>query len=234
MKIPQIKVPKIAILLFAYSKAVQSDAKHLSEFTENNNLLWDKVYDYKIKTIQKTNLPFFLSNENNQVGANFGQKLKNAINQVYEQGFDKVIIIGNDCLSLTKNDLLNANSLLKKNDFILGEDFNGGAYLLGVSKNKFNSQDFENLSWQTKKLYTEIHLLFCQNKLGLLSSKADFNNQFQFQKALNKLPYSSFFKKILSALCYNKNQIFEWFNVEVAVASLKINFNKGPPLLYCL
>ncbi|MBC7642412.1 MAG: DUF2064 domain-containing protein [Flavobacterium sp.] len=234
MKNPQIKATKTAILLFAYSKEVQLANKQLSEFKENNKILWDNIYAHKIKTIQKTNLPFFLSNENNQVGVSFGQKLNHSIQEVFNQGFDKVIVVGNDCLSLTEKDLLNASSLLQKNDFILGKDFNGGAYLLGVSKDKYNSQDFENLSWQTKKLYIEIHSLFCKNKLRLLSSKADFNNQFQFQKALDKLSFSSFLKKILSALFHNKNQIFEWFNVEVEVVSLSINFNKGPPLLNCL
>ena len=225
------QVAKTAILLFAFSNKAQSAIKPLSGFKKNNQLLWQEIIDHKTKTIQKTKLPFFLSDEKNQINGTFGQKLNHAIDHVFNQGFEKIIVVGNDCLSLTKNDLTKAEKLLQKNDFVLGKDNNGGAYLIGVSKNKFDGQDFENLAWQTNNLFQEINSLFNIHQLDYLGVKNDFNNQFDFNKAIKNLSFSSFLKKILFALINKKNQLLVSENKLIELLNVSFHFNKGPPLL---
>jgi uncharacterized protein len=219
------------ILLFSQSEIQESIAKPIADSKKQNVLMWQKIIDKKSQIISKTNLQVFISNEKNQVGFTFGQKLNHAINTVFEQNFEKIIIIGNDCLSLSKKDLLAAEALLQKKDFVLGKDFQGGAYLIGVSKDKFQSSNFENLPWQSKNLYQEIFTLFNRFELGLLVAKNDFNNKNQFKKSLNKLSFLSLLKKVLLTLLNKKIQFFIWINKTIELSNKSIIFNKGSPLL---
>jgi glycosyltransferase A (GT-A) superfamily protein (DUF2064 family) len=52
----------------------------------------------------------------------------------FDQGFDKVIIIGNDTPGLTYN-ILKAHSSLQDTDLVLGPDHKGGAYLIDYQNN---------------------------------------------------------------------------------------------------
>ena len=68
-----------AILLFAQSEKIESALKPIALSSKQNVLLWKKMNDRVLKTVQKTNLPYFISNETNQVGNTFGEKIIRAI-----------------------------------------------------------------------------------------------------------------------------------------------------------
>lgn len=220
-----------AILLFAKSEKAQSISKPITCYKKQNQLLWKKMNEKALKTIRKTNIPYFISDESTQVGNTFGEKITDAINKVFAQGYQKVIIIGNDCVELQSNHLLLANANLVTHDLVLGADFNGGAYLIGITKHSFSSTEFTGISWQTTSVLKELKMLFSSKSTFLISSLNDCNTSFDFEKAIHKLSFLDRFKNVIISLLQNKRLINEhqkfWFSYEYNT----LNLNKGSPLL---
>ena len=85
-----------AVLIFAYGDKVQSTLKPIAYNRKQNVVLWHKMNERVLTLVQKTKLPYFISDENTQQGVSFGDKLSHAIQSVLDRGYDKVIVMGND------------------------------------------------------------------------------------------------------------------------------------------
>ncbi|MBP2284736.1 glycosyltransferase A (GT-A) superfamily protein (DUF2064 family) [Flavobacterium sp. CG_23.5] len=219
-----------AVLLFAQSEKIESGLKPIASCSKQNVLLWKKMNGNVTKLIQKSKLPYFVSDENSQVGTTFGEKITHAIQAVFVKGFAKVIVIGNDCIELKVQHLLQAEKDLKTNDLVIGSDYSGGAYLIGISKSEFNADLFETLPWQTKGVLTALQTLYKTQSIAYLACLNDCNDAFDFKKATHKLSFSDAFRKILlSFLSINKIQNY----FEIGFFSYDyhpLNFNKGSPV----
>ena len=97
-------------------------------------------------------IPVYSPTPQNQLGESFGEKLSNSIQDVFDKGFEKVIVVGNDCLLLNKAMIKRAYQNLQNNHVVIGPDKRGGIYLLGLSKKHFTKKDVEQLPWQTANL----------------------------------------------------------------------------------
>jgi len=87
----------------------------------------------------------------NQVGENLGQKMENAFQYCFEEGFENVCIIGSDCPEIDKSVLENAFSVLENHDAVIGPADDGGYYLLGM--NQLHSQVFKEKPWGTAAVF---------------------------------------------------------------------------------
>lgn len=76
-----------------------------------------------------------------------GERMKDSFRQNFTKGYKKVVIIGSDCASLTKDIIENAFKELRENDIVIGPSEDGGYYLLGMSS--FYPQLFDDISWST-------------------------------------------------------------------------------------
>ena len=88
-----------------------------------------------------------------QKGNDLGAKMKNAFEFVFNEGFEKAIIIGTDLPDITANLLTESFYLLSKFDIVIGPSSDGGYYLLGL-KDVFNEL-FENIKWSTSEVYEQ-------------------------------------------------------------------------------
>ncbi len=148
---------KTAVLVFSRSVGVEVSSKELLKDT-HANIDFISLLNKRVKRVVKNSrLPVVYSNENNQVGKSFGERLSHAIQTVFTKGFESVLIVGNDCPDLRTKDIVQAGRLLKKSDFVIGPDLRGGTYLMGMNKTAFNKQAFEKLEWQTKNLLVSIN-----------------------------------------------------------------------------
>ena len=133
-----------------------------------------------------TGLPYFLITSAGQKGHTFGERLYQALAQTFAQGYEQVIVIGNDCPQLQVEDLLRASHLLKNNGSVLGPNHNGGIYLLGLHKSVFEKAAcFTQIGWQTPALLQELTALLQQPGEGVacLTTYSDINNPQDLQKA---------------------------------------------------
>jgi len=221
-----------AILLFAQSEKVESVSKPIVCQKKQNSLLWKKMNEKVLQTIQKTYLPYFISDENTQIGNTFGEKITHSIQTIFNKGFEKVIVIGNDCLELQAKHLLDTSHKLQKNDAVLGADFNGGAYLIGVSKSSFNANEFATIAWQTRFVFDELKQLFGEIKTAFTPSLNDCNSAFDIKKAVHKLSFSDSFKNVILSLLQNKTVVPDYETSFLSYEFDFLDFNKGSPFSF--
>ena len=205
-----------AILIFVQDLSKDASRKTLTP-TKNlgvNRLVFSRLNSFVGRTSGSTNLPVFYSNQlilGNK--SNFGKQLSAAIQAVFNKGFEKVICVGNDCPALNKTQILDAAEKLQTNDTVIGPDERGGVYLLGISKNTFNSETFEKLAWQSGKMLASYIKQYAQQRIIALETLADIHT---FEELQN---YSSsrffirfllqFIEKSLSRNTYNYSYLFD-------------------------
>lgn len=87
-----------------------------------------------------------------QQGADLGERLQNAFTEALQK-YEKVIVIGSDCLELDEETIEKAFSYLDQVKIVLGPAHDGGFYLLGMKE--MNPSLFLNKSWGTSSVFRE-------------------------------------------------------------------------------
>jgi len=86
-----------------------------------------------------------------QAPGHLGVRMAQAFQQAFKDAADRVVIIGSDCASLTKEVVLAAFDLLHNHDFVVGPALDGGYYLLGMRS--FHPEVFEGIAWSTEEVF---------------------------------------------------------------------------------
>ncbi|MEX2592354.1 MAG: TIGR04282 family arsenosugar biosynthesis glycosyltransferase [Anditalea sp.] len=101
--------------------------------------------------------PEFLRNRNYhsaiQSPGNLGEKMKSAFQEVFDQGYQKAVIIGTDCKELEAEILSGAINSLESHDLVIGPALDGGYYLLGMKK--IHPPLFENKEWSSSTVFSD-------------------------------------------------------------------------------
>lgn len=217
-----------AILVFANS----ANAELVQKPFAKDERLFEEFTEQTIAKVQKSGLPYFLSTEKEQVGTTFGERLAQAIQQVYERGYTNVIAIGNDSPQLRTVHLLKAYKQLQLNKTVLGPTFDGGFYLLGLHRSNFRSELFKKLPWQRFSLCTTLSQIFQKSRLEVfrLPVFADIDSK---KDALYLLGYAKTLPKsivyLLCNLLVKPNKVFSQKKYLYDPVFLTTFFNKGSP-----
>jgi len=189
---------KTAILYFSLSHKAECKNKQLFRNQEVNHSFQAHLKSNLNERIKATQLPCFHSNESNQVGLTFGDRLYHALSETFLKGYEKVIVVGSDVPDLSSEDILKAKQLLTTNNVVLGPDKRGGTYLIGIDKETFND-DFKNLAWQSTHLIQDLerYALALNAALAHLAKRSDLNFRFEVAQLL---PYSHLLRSILKRL----------------------------------
>lgn len=143
---------RYAVLIFANSSSEELRRKSIT----NDPLFYDRLNERSLQLCTKLNIPCFHFTENEQIGSDFGERFTNAIQQVFQKGYDGIITIGNDTPTLSIGHLKHALLNLKNDQNTLGPSKDGGFYLLGLQKSCFDPAQFQELPWQTSGLLSAI------------------------------------------------------------------------------
>ncbi len=220
---------KTAILLFANS--AQEEVKHKSIYKGKE--LFDALNNTTLKTVKKTGLAYFHFSEKQQTGITFGERFSNAIQTIFDKGFEKVITLGNDTPSLKAYHINETSKQLATNKVVLGPSLDGGFYLLGIHKANFNKEQFADLPWQTSTIKRTLLALITADEVtevALLSSLSDLDTTEDIKHLFN---FTSPLPKEIVALLLLILQVFRTINTR---GSLYLNstehpvfYNKGSP-----
>lgn len=193
-------------------------------------MLHQALYNKTLQAVKDTGLPFVLVDEALQKGNNFGEKYCNALEYCFNTGFEKIISVGTDCATLSKEVLLNANSS-SHSENLIGADKNGGFYLFALHRKNYNRQQFSKFNWCSHDLLKDIFSYFKNNKLAkpeLIETGRDVNSISDLVEVIKQKNTSVFLRLLF--------QIFNKINVETKYLSIKINsfflhtFSlRGPP-----
>lgn len=228
-----MKSQKTAILIFAQSAQKEADSKAF----KNAEHLFTQLNNHTLTTVKKSNLPYYRATEEKQTGNTFGERLTNAIQSIYDKGYDNVITIGNDTPHLQTHHILDAAQKLENHKLILGPSKDGGFYLLGLHKSQFDPIQFNQLPWQTDILSDHILNLCSENNNAiLLQTLTDIDTIFDIETVLEKgqkLANSILHQALQSIITTVTVFITEIQNFITANIDNRL-FNKGSPILHRL
>ncbi|MBU3821037.1 TIGR04282 family arsenosugar biosynthesis glycosyltransferase [Flavobacteriaceae bacterium XHP0103] len=154
-KNPELGKCKTRLAKTIGNKAALEVYKHLLQHTSTvtEQIQADKFVFYS-ESIRKNDIwDDIIFRKKFQQGNDLGDKMKQAFNELFQSGYEKVVIIGSDLFDLEVGHINNAFDALDTTQCVLGPAQDGGYYLLGLTK--MLPFIFENKSWSTSKLWTE-------------------------------------------------------------------------------
>ena len=128
--------------------------------------LSNKEFDFKlcvyphVDLINKTfgNFDNFL-----QVEGDLGVKMHKAFEEQFDEGYEKIVLIGSDTPHISTQIIQESFSQLNFYDIVLGPSLDGGYYLIAFNKHTFHPEVFNEISWSTQ-IVLELTLQKLNNK----------------------------------------------------------------------
>jgi hypothetical protein len=199
----------IAILYFSLSAEAEACNKYwFSNHNHGDNRLFaSTLISETFLSLKKSGLDIFHFHEGNQRGNSFGEKLSNAYEDLFNKGFDAVVAVGNDAPELAKTDWNQVILALESGKSVLGPTFRQGAYLIGLTKDHFQKDLFQQLPWQTRSLWDAL-FTFCKKSkedVLLLQRLRDVNTLFDVYKISESSFISQTLLAILKVLFFKKS-----------------------------
>lgn len=218
-----------AILVFANSS--EEELKHKSFAREGR--LFDALTAHTLRTVKSTGIPYFHCTEDQQWGNSFGARFTNAIEAVFNMGYEAVITLGNDTPELNKSHILEAYDCLKSGRPVLGPSLDGGFYLMGITKDLFDTSHFLQLPWQTSTLATQLgqFLGTFSTQLVWLQRFSDLDALSDLKVLANKHSLCEPVLKLLRALLVLPNLVFTYLISFIDSYHIHAPYNKGSPVL---
>ena len=216
-----------AILIFANSHGVDAERKNIPQ----SGPLFKSLNEEIVSKVEKTGLPFFLYSEELQIGVDFGARFTAAIQSIFSKGYDCIITVGNDTPNLSVSDIHQAHTNLIQGKTVIGPSTDGGIYLLGIHKNRFEPIGFRQLPWQKQHLFQETARFFMRRgMLHQLPRLTDIDCVADIQRVIGHRDSISIalFRLLLSMVrTKSLNPIYQYRTSN----SIEVNhpFNKGSP-----
>jgi len=169
------KDPKIAILYFSRNPHVEARVKPLHQSIRKNLRIWKFLNRTILERIATSGYKVIIWDETKQAGDTFGERFSHAFSSVFSMGFEYVISIGNDCVTIGREDLRQASLALESDKVAFGPSIDGGVFLIGMSRKSFDPRTFEYISWNTRHVLRELTKLFPVH--CLLDKKVDIDHE---------------------------------------------------------
>jgi len=206
---------KYATAILIFTRTAEAEIRHKNFIdggsSKSNTKIVRTLIQQTVCTASKTLSPVFTIDETQQIGETFGEKFANSFQILFDQGFEKVIAIGNDCPDLTAETLKKTIAELQRKQVVVGPSKDEGMYLIGLSKKGFSFEDFSNLPWQKKGLLSEFirQTEIANQSILLLSELIDLDNFNDVKRFIRKGKISGYFKKLLLQLILFLTRFFQ-------------------------
>lgn len=112
-----------------------------------------------------------------QSESDLGTRMQRAFERSFEDGAEKVVIIGSDCYELSPSHIEAAYKSLDRTDFVIGPAFDGGYYLLGMKQPA--EFLFQDIQWSTDEVFDETRKAIISRgfTLGTLEQLRDIDDR---------------------------------------------------------
>jgi len=151
--------------------------KYLLNYTEKTirNINCDKAVYYSNSIKENDIWDTSIYHKHEQKGNNLGQRMHNAFKQGFNDGYEKIILIGSDLPDISEQIIKNSMDALKQNDVVFGPAEDGGYYLIGLTK--MHTFIFDHKPWSQSHLLeiTLNELKKHQLKVSLLKTLNDID-----------------------------------------------------------
>ena len=138
-----------------------------------HDLRFDKVVYYSEKVEENDFWEARLFEKKLQKGADLGERMQHAFETAFEQGYQKVLIIGSDLFDLKSIHITTAFEALENHDLTIGPSLDGGYYLLGMKE--LYPAVFKNKKWGTDSILGNTLKDLQQQNVKLLEALNDID-----------------------------------------------------------
>ncbi len=90
-----------------------------------------------------------------QRGNDIGERMHEALLDVFAQGFERCVLVGSDIPDLPAFMINDALEILRSVDIVLGPGTDGGYYLVGCKKDSLRRSIFADIPWSTARVLSE-------------------------------------------------------------------------------
>lgn len=92
-----------------------------------------------------------------QQGRDLGERLHRAFTEGFQDNCERVVVIGSDCPAISTDHLDQAFHQLNSHDLVLGPAWDGGYYLVGLSRSSAQrcGELFQNIAWGTEQVFAQ-------------------------------------------------------------------------------
>jgi len=138
------------VLVFAHSAAEEAAHKgwqHQGLAAHGSQQLARGLLQHTLRQVKASGLPWQWLSTPQQQGHTFGQRLANAIERAWQQGYQQCIVVGSDCPTLQAAHLNRAHQLLQSHQAVLGPAKDGGTWLLAMRQSAYQRHAFVNVPW---------------------------------------------------------------------------------------
>lgn len=131
-------------------------------------------YVFYSEIIQKEDIwdPEFFKKKR-QEGTDLGERMENAFSELFQLGYEKVLIIGSDLLDLNAEIISEGFQKLGQHDYVLGPAEDGGYYLFGMKQ--LHPKIFRNKAWGTETVCKNTHEDLQNENVHLLKTLNDID-----------------------------------------------------------
>lgn len=219
-----------AILIFANSAGIDAARKGIPK----SGPLFKALNAEIVRKVEKTGLPYFIYSEELQIGSDFGARFTTAIQSLFSKGFDSIISVGNDTPNLSVATLMQSYKNLVQGKTVIGPSIDGGVYLLGIHKNRFDPVRFRQLPWQKHNLFQETARFFLRKgMLHQLPRLSDIDGIDDIQAVIDCRESVSLDLFRILLLILRKRSMGKAHRINTFTSqSIERPFNKGSPSLH--
>ncbi|MEL6922799.1 MAG: DUF2064 domain-containing protein [Bacteroidota bacterium] len=223
-----------AILYFTRRPDAESKYKRLHRQTKSNQQIIRALYEHTHAMLHDTGLPVLEYNEDQQRGDRFGERLSFCVREAFALGYERLLIIGNDCPTLSRNDLKKAVAALSRGEQVMGATDDGGAWLIGLQRRQFEVAAFAALPWTSAHLAKALSAYLAKaTPLQQLQQKQDLDHVGALQLAFAKYSTATIIKILRSLLRSFRTLISQLQRWTAAAFSFQ-TLLRGPPALHSL
>ena len=144
--------------LYLYKKMLAPVLESLSQFKGDMEIYYTGC-EYNTA---KGWLPDYSFQE--QAKGDLGVKLECAMQSQFDEGVDKLVFIGADCIDLTPELIQATEEMLNESDVVLGPSEDGGYYL--VAMRKPSAELFRGIDWGTEVVFEQTLTKIYDNSLS--------------------------------------------------------------------
>lgn len=222
------------IALLVFSLSLQEELKNKAFFGRHD---LGKSLSNNTKSIAKqSGLPIIYFDETQQSGTNFGEKFSNALQNVFETGYDKIITIGNDCPLLDVRHIQQAKEALDNNGNAIGPTDDGGFYLLGISRDDFDYHSFLDFTWNTAFIYQEVldNIIDSNSSCIVLEKLRDIDFLSDIYNLSTRYILNAALRRSVQAIQKQALPSYGLSDLTILQCLQQIPFNKGSPLPFLI
>lgn len=218
-----------AILLF--SRRAAAEVRHKPLTQRQSQQVSAALIEHAQRIARQSGFPLIWVDDTQQQGDGFGPRFVHALGQVFAQGFQRVIAIGNDCPDLRVQDLQQAASQLDTHGIVIGPAHDGGAYLIGLDQAAFVPEALATLAWESDRLARDLHAYAQARGQGChwLCAKADLDHAHDLQRWLRRAAHQHRLARQVRALLTGTPHLTPSLPTMVPLKAIIRPIPRGPP-----